>query len=66
MMMCEMFEPLPPLNETRRTMLAVKRFGFLVLLSNMVEHGVLLLAGLGTMRAHKLTCVVLRILCGHV
>jgi len=60
-----MFEPLSPLNKTRRTMFTVEGLLFLVFLRNMVEHRVLLFTRLGAMRAHKLTCFVLCILCGH-
>ena len=46
-------------------MLAVEGLLFLVFLCNMVEHRILLFTRLGAMRAHKLTCFVLCILCGH-
>ena len=63
--MRQMFEPLRTLDESCGTRLTVEGFYVFVLLSNMIEHRVLLLAYLGTVRAHILTERILDVFCRH-
>jgi hypothetical protein len=66
MMMCQMFEPLRPLDKSRRTGLAVEGLYVFVLFRKMIKHRILLLAHiLGAMRANILTERILDVFCRH-